>query len=102
MPNIRHLIQIDASPGTVYSAVTSRDGFTAWWTNEVHAGEGNNLRLYFGPDYFKELKQVEVLANRRAVWKVIAGHPQWLKTELVFNLRHDGKSTQLYFEHNGW
>ncbi len=104
MPHIRHLIQIDTSPGTIYSAVTTREGFAAWWTTdvEVKAGDESNLRLYFGPDYFKEIKQVEVLANRRAVWKVIAGHPQWVKTELVFNLRHDGKSTQLFFEHNGW
>ncbi len=102
MPNIRHLIVIDASPGTVYSAVTSQGGFAAWWTTEVSAGEGSNLRLHFGPDYFKELRQVETLANRRAVFKVVQGHPQWLKTEIVFNLRPDGKSTQLFFEHNGW
>ena len=104
MPNIRHLILIDASPGTVYSAVTTRDGFAAWWTTEVDmkAGEANTLRLHFGPDYVKEIRQVEVLANRRAVWKVVLAHPQWVKTELVFNIRQDGKSTQLFFEHNGW
>ena len=104
MPNIRHLIIIDASPGSVYQAVTTRDGFAAWWTTEVDVkpGEDDKLRLYFGSDYFKELRQVEVLANRRVVWKVIQAHPQWMKTEIVFNIRPDGKSTQLFFEHNGW
>jgi uncharacterized protein YndB with AHSA1/START domain len=104
MPNIRHLIVIDASPGSVYQAVTTREGFAAWWTTEVDvkAGEEDKLRLYFGPDYFKELRQVEVLANRRVVWKITQAHPQWMKTELVFNIRPDGKSTQLFFEHNGW
>ena len=69
---------------------------------DVKPGEDDKLRLYFGSDYFKELRQVEVLANRRVVWKVIQAHPQWMKTEIVFNIRPDGKSTQLFFEHNGW
>lgn len=104
MPNIRHLIVIEASPGTVYSAVTSREGFAAWWTTdvEVKAGEANTLRLHFGSDYFNEIRQTEALANRRVVWKVVQAHPQWVKTELVFNLRPEGKTTQLFFEHNGW
>lgn len=104
MPHIRHLITIEASPGKVYDAVTTRDGLAAWWTTEVDVktGEEDKLRLYFGPDYYKELHRVEVLANRRARYKILAGNPQWLKTELVFDIRPEGHSTRLFFEHNGW
>lgn len=104
MPNIRHLITIDASPGKVYDAVTTREGFAAWWTTQVDVktGEEDKLRMYFGPDYFKELHRVEVLANRRARYKVLAGNPQWLKTEITFDIRPDGHTTKLFFEHNGW
>jgi uncharacterized protein YndB with AHSA1/START domain len=104
MPNIRHLIAINASAGTVYSAVTTRAGLAAWWTNDVEdkSASGDALRLHFGPGYFKDLQSKQTLANQRAVWKVVDGDPQWLKTELVFDIRHDAKGTRLFFEHNGW
>jgi len=103
MPNIRHMVTIDASPGKVYDAVSTRNGFAAWWTTEVDEKPGENkFQLYFGPDYFKELHQVEVLANHKARYKVLAGNPQWLKTEIIFEIRPAGHASKLFFEHNGW
>lgn len=88
----------------VFDAVTTRTGFAAWWTKEVYvkAGEENKLRLHFGPAYFKELQKAPSEKNRKSVWKVVEAHPEWLDTELVFDLRQDEKGIKLFFEHNGW
>lgn len=104
MPNIRHLITVNASPSAVYQAVSTRNGLAAWWTTEVFVktGEEDKLRLHFGPEYFKDLHPGPSEKNRRVVWKCVAAHPEWVNTVLVFDLRPDGQGTKLFFEHNDW
>jgi len=62
MPNIRHELFIGVSAEKIYTAITSRDGLSAWWTPDTDAKHElySVTRFGFGPDYFKEMKIAEL------------------------------------------
>lgn len=37
MPDILHQVQIEATPGQVFRALTEREGLGSWWTRDVVA-----------------------------------------------------------------
>ena len=63
MPDIRHEVLIGASPETVFNSITSQEGLSAWWTPgaAVRAEVNAIARVPFGPDYFMEMKIVEIV-----------------------------------------
>jgi uncharacterized protein YndB with AHSA1/START domain len=40
MADIRHRVQIAASPEQVYQELTTKDGFSRWWTRDVAGDDG--------------------------------------------------------------
>jgi uncharacterized protein YndB with AHSA1/START domain len=97
MPNIRHELLIGATAEKIYSAITSQEGLSAWWTPGTKAKpELNSIaRFAFGPEYFKEMKITEIKPSRRVQWICITGAEEWIGTTLSFELQPDGKETLL-------
>ena len=125
MPNIRHELIIGASAEKVYTAITSQEGLSAWWTPDTIAkAEVNSIaRFAFGPAYFKEMKIVEVKPSEQVKWICIKGADEWVGTNLSFKLEAGDKKslldshaetmdqiqqssnnyvTLLVFQHDGW
>ena len=49
MPDIRHRVRIAAPQERVYQDLTTRDGFTRWWTlADGEEGTGGKLEFFFG------------------------------------------------------
>jgi len=48
MPSIRQQINIAASPRTVWSALTTPDGLTAWWVDEARVDPRTGGRIVVG------------------------------------------------------
>ena len=97
MPNIRHELLIAATAEKIYSAITSQEGLSAWWTPGAKAKpELNSIaRFGFGPEYFKEMKITELKPSRQVKWNCIAGAEEWIGTTLSFKLQPGDKGTLL-------
>jgi uncharacterized protein YndB with AHSA1/START domain len=103
------LMQVDvaADQKAVWDALTTHEGITSWWTTraEVPSGPGGVLRLSF-PDapITWDLRVDRAEEPERLLWHCVGGPPQWVGTEVVFELdpAADGSGTTIRFDHVGW
>ena len=88
MPHIRHELLIGAPAEKIYSAITSKEGLSAWWTPDVEAKpEPDSVaRFPFGPQYFKEMKITELKSATQVKWLCVAGADEWIGTTISFIL----------------
>ena len=126
MPNIHHELVIGASAVSVYSAITTQEGLSAWWTPDTKfkAQLNSIARFGFGPDYFKEMKIVELVPSKQVKWICRKGAIEWIGTIISFELetgdqdsllnshpelkgqleqeRNGEEETLLIFHHDDW
>ena len=104
MPDIYHLVFIQSTPEKIYKAVTTEEGIACWWSkkNNAKPEAGSIYRIYFGPDYFKEIKITELVPGKKVVWEILNAHPEWLNTIIVFDISTGKNSAELRFRHSGW
>lgn len=97
MPNIRHELLIGVPAEKLYSALTSQEGLSAWWTPDTKAKSklNNILRFAFGPEYFKEMKIAELKPSGLVKWICITGANEWIGTTISFELQPGDKETLL-------
>lgn len=95
MPSIRHELIISAPAEKVYSAISSQEGLSAWWTpgTIAKAEVGTVARFAFGPTYFKEMKIAELKTSTRVKWICISGADEWIGTTISFKLEGGNKKT---------
>jgi len=104
LKSIHHRLLIEAPVEKVYGAITTQEGLAAWWTPETAAKAevGSVSRFAFGPDYFKEIKVVELKAYSRVKWHCIKAHEEWIGTTITFELEPHQKGSVLFFHHDNW
>jgi len=104
MPDIRHLLFIKSTPEKIYNAVTTQKGIASWWSehNNAKARVGSVYRISFGGNYFKEIKVVELVPGKKVVWEILDATPEWLNTQVVFDISMGNESAELRFSHAGW
>ena len=104
MPDILHLVNINVSVLNVYRAITEQDGLSNWWTRGTIAKPIINsiAEFNFGKKYQNKMKIIELLPNKRVVWKCEQADPEWVDTILVFDLEENGNKTILRFSHKNW
>lgn len=105
MADILHRVGIkDATPETVYHALTDVDSLAGWWTADTTGnGEtGGMLQFRFPPVGGFDIEVLQTDPGRRVTWKVVAGPDEWIGTTIDWKLRRDGDYTIVLFEHQGW
>ena len=104
MVDILHRIGVEhGSPEQVYDALTTLDGLSGWWTEKT-AGRtevGGVIEFRFGPGGF-DMKVLELDPGRRVRWEVVDGPPEWIGTEVHWDLRQEGDYTIVLLKHEGW
>lgn len=97
MPDIRHELLIGAPADKVYTAITSQQGLSAWWTPDaiVKPMRDSIARFPFGQEYFKEMKITELKAPEWVKWICLAGADEWIDTTISFDLRSGDKESLL-------
>jgi len=97
MPNIHHALLIGSPIEKVYNALCSQEGLSAWWTpGTIAKAELNSVaRFPFGPDYFKEMKVIELKPYELVKWNCISGADEWMGTTISFKLLFGNKGTLL-------
>ena len=104
MPDIKHLVTIEAPVGTVYKAVTEQAGLAGWWTKETVAGfkVGSILEFKFGDKYHNKMRLTKLEENRRVEWECFEGDKEWVGTTFTFDLEAKDGKTVLRFSQDGW
>ncbi|MEO5889226.1 MAG: SRPBCC domain-containing protein [Ferruginibacter sp.] len=97
MPNIHHALLVGVSPEKVYSAIASQEGISDWWTPGTKGTMELNsvVRFHFGTSYFKEMKITGLQLFRLVEWNCITGAPEWIGTNISFQLLPWDKETLL-------
>ncbi|MGN6494962.1 MAG: SRPBCC family protein [Agriterribacter sp.] len=97
MPDIHHELLINASAETVYKALVTQEGLSAWWTPQTEAEpEINSIaRFTFGSGYFKEMRIINLAPNNQVEWICIAGAEEWVGTTISFQLESADRETLL-------
>ena len=104
MVDIIHRVGISGSASDVYSALTTDDGLSQWWTTDTSgAGDvGSIIRFRFdggGPDF----EVLELIVNSSVTWKHSGEMPvEWIGTEVSFRLEEEGSQTYVRFAHSDW
>jgi uncharacterized protein YndB with AHSA1/START domain len=98
MPDILHRVGIEAPAGRVFEALTTLEGLRGWWS-EAKGTPGRGGTVDFG---FCRMEVLEAAPGERVRWRCVGGPPEWVGTEVVFDLaRRDGQ-TFVLFKHAGW
>ena len=105
MADILHRVGIKSSSlDAVYKALTTREGLSAWWTNNTQ-GEGNKvggvLQFRFGAGGF-DIKVIELHPARHVLWEVVDGPAEWIGTKISWELRQEDDYIIVLFKHQGW
>ncbi len=98
---IRHAIQIDATPAAVYPLVAAAEGFRQWWAADVAASGGAVDLSFFKKATVYRLRLREDKAPESADWICESGQ-EWNGTQIAFQIEETKSGTQLRFTHGGW
>jgi uncharacterized protein YndB with AHSA1/START domain len=108
MVDIIHRIGIRAPAADVYQAVASVEGVAGWWTRETtgDANPGGTITVVFRQqDTEIGRMNLEVASARPATevhWRVTDGPPEWIGTNVTFDLSQEGEHTIVVFGHRNW
>lgn len=109
MVDIIHRIGIKSPVAKVYKALTSLDGLSQWWTEEV-SGDGQIkgkiefiFRTMAGELLGKMVMEVQELnAEKDVMWRCIEGPDEWIGTDITFQLSQQDNQTIVLFGHRNW
>ena len=86
---IHHVFDIQATPETVFTSITTAEGLSSWWTTQV-TGEGaerGSLFLFsFRGPFNPQLRIAEIEPTSLVTWEGVGGHDAWGTTTLRFQL----------------
>lgn len=109
MVDIIHRIGIRAPLTEVYNAVATVEGVAGWWTRETsgtsEVGEAmcSRFRLKDGTEIISIRFEVLMLdPNREVRWRIKEGPPEWIGTDVTFQLSDVGDQSIVLFGHRNW
>lgn len=109
MVHINHRIGIKAPVQKVYEAIASIEGISGWWTQDTTGesaiGKTIVTRFHTLDGEEKGSMEIEVLdlqPDKKVHWKFHAGPPEWIGTEVTFELTQVEQDTIVLFSHLNW
>jgi uncharacterized protein YndB with AHSA1/START domain len=108
MIDIIHRIGIKAPVSEVYQAIASVEGVAGWWTKETtgEARVGGTINVCFRDHGVEkgrmDLEVLNLSPAKEVQWRVTAGPPEWVGTDVTFSLSQEDEYTVLLFGHRNW
>ena len=109
MANIIHRVGIKSPPKKVYAAVSTITGLAGWWTDSVEGDDKTGGKITFrfladdGNEIGKMVMEVKQLTPDEHVrWLCVDGPPEWIGTEITFDMSVQDNQTILIFGHRNW
>jgi len=104
MANIEHLQTVHAPASKVYETLTTAEGLSEIWTNELivnnQVGFVNEFR--FGSDDVTKMKIEELIPNKKVVWHCIDSDAEWIGTMISFDIEEKNGKSFLTLRHMNW
>jgi uncharacterized protein YndB with AHSA1/START domain len=104
-----HRIGIKASAEKVYRALATIEGLAGWWTVNVAGDEKAGGKISFT---FREIsgevkgmmvmEVKELSPGKQVTWICREGPPEWIGTEISYQLYEVDGQTIIVFHHNSW
>lgn len=94
-------MQIAAPAATVYSLVSTAQGWAQWWAADVKESEGTIEVGFFSRQTVYRLKPTASEPPSRSEWRCETG-AEWSGTRLIFRLDPSGTGTLLRLTHADW
>src|SRR5258708_1439828 len=85
MLDILHRVGIKSSSlDATYKALTTREGLSAWWTNNTQGESkvGGVLQFRFGAAGGFDMKVLELHPGKHVLWQVVGGPDEWIGTKI--------------------
>ena len=98
MPDILHRVGIAAKPERVFEALTTLEGLRGWWVSQTAGDPRPGGTIDFG---FCKMKVLEA-TKERVHWRCVSGPPEWVDTEVTFDLAWKDGQTIVLFTHAAW
>ena len=109
MAHIIHRVGIKAEIHKVYEALATVKGISGWWTKdtsgESEIGKTVTTRFYTLSGKENGSMTFEILnleQDKKVHWKFLEGPPEWIGTEVVFELHQEKSFTIVLFKHINW
>lgn len=109
MVDIVHRIGISAPVSSVVEAVSTVAGVAGWWTRDTYgtSGRGGTMGARFTDPAGKEIGRMsfdvtEADPAGSVRWRFTDGPPEWVGTEVTFDIKREGDHTILVFGHRNW
>ena len=105
MPDLHHMIPIDAPAARVYQAIATQEGLRGWWTADSTAESRVGGKAEFAFDHRSMVFRMKIEAlepGKRVRWSKSGDHPEWRGTSLDWEITGQGGSSALSFVHRGW
>jgi uncharacterized protein YndB with AHSA1/START domain len=104
MPDILHRVGIKSSTDKVFAALTEEKGLAGWWSRSATASPvvGAVAKFRFGDRGINDMKVMELVPGKLVKWQCVDGAPEWIGTELTFDLKQGAGSTVVLFAQRGW
>ncbi len=109
MADIIHRIGIKASLIQVYQALTEVPSLAKWWTEETSGTSSLGGKINFS---FRSLageligkmvmKVLELIESVSVKWRCVDGPPDWIGTDITFELSQQGDQVIIIFGHRNW
>ncbi len=98
MPDILHRVGIDVRPEAVLKTLTTIDGLRGWWVSGAKGDPKKGGTIDFG---FCTMKVLEA-TKERVKWRCVSGPPEWVGTQVTFDLSWKDGQTFILFTHANW
>lgn len=106
MANIEHLMVVKGPVHQVYEALTTREGLSEVWTDDLQyeAAVGAVNEFRFGPYDTTRLKVVELVPVCKVQWECVFAdsEPEWIGTTITFELKETNGKTVVELNHANW
>jgi len=109
MVDIIHRIGIKSPESQVYQALSSLEGLSNWWTEEVEGDDqiGGKIDFTFRTETGELLGNMvmevqELKAPSEVRWRCVDGPPEWIGTDVTFELSEQDDQTIILFGHRNW
>ena len=105
MPDLHHMIPIDAPAAKAYQAIATQEGLRGWWTADSTTDSRVGGKAEFGFDHRGMVFRMKIEAlepGKRVRWSCSGDHPEWRGTSLDWEITGQGGSSAVSFVHRGW
>lgn len=98
---IKHYVIIRSGSSVVFKAISTRKGIKGWWTveNQIDPRIGGIAEFIFGDRYHNKMEITEFSKDKKMTWHCLEGDPEWVGTDIRFDLEEKDGDTILRFTH---